>query len=105
MASARNGHEVARFVAHFGRQGDLPRHRRPARAVGSKKTDNREGIMERDVKPRSTNEGRRAGGKAGVEHRFGEIGISAVVAAVRYHGDRQDEQPAQSDFALSFDRD
>src|SRR5262245_9734415 len=72
---------------------------------GSKKTEKREGIMEREVKPRSADEERRAGGKAGIDHRFGEIGISAVVAAVRYHGDRQDEQPAQSDFALSFDRD
>jgi len=59
--------------------------------------------MERNHQQRKVDDTRHA--RVELDHRYGEIGISAVAAAVRYHGDRQDEQPAQPDFALSFDRD
>jgi hypothetical protein len=71
---------------------------------GSKKTEN-EGIMERERQHRKADDVRRRRGPVELDRRYGEIGISAVAAAVRYHGERQDEQSAQPDFALSFDRD
>jgi hypothetical protein len=48
-------------------------------------------------------------GRVELDRRYGEIGISAVAAAVRYHGgtkqddEKQDEK--QKDFALALDRD
>ena len=60
--------------------------------------------MEREQQRKAHNV-RHQRGPVELDRRYGEIGISAVAAAVRYHGERQDEQSAQPDFALSFDRD
>jgi hypothetical protein len=105
MASARNGHEVARLIAHFGRQGDLGRNRRSNGAVGSKKTVNGEGIMERNQRPRPAGDRRHGRGEVELDRRYGEIGISAVAAAARYHGDRQDEREPEPHWALVPDSD
>ena len=37
--------------------------------------------------------------------RYGQIGISAVAAAVRYQDDTKAKTEKQKDFALAFDRD
>src|SRR5262245_7182292 len=104
MARARNGHEVAHLITHFGRQGDLRGNRRSNGAEGSKKTVKGEGIMERNQRSRSGD--RRQGNREiELDRRYGEIGISAVAAAARYHGERRGETEAEPNWAWEPDSD
>jgi len=60
--------------------------------------------MERDQRSRSGD--RRQGNReVALDRRYGEIGISAVAAAARYHGERRDQPEAEPNWALVPDSD
>jgi hypothetical protein len=44
-------------------------------------------------------------GRVDLDRRYGQIGISAVAAAVRYQDDTKAKTEKQKDFALALDRD
>jgi hypothetical protein len=68
-----------------------------------------EGTMQRKKQPQATSDKQQERGRVALDRRYGEIGISAVAAAVHCRGeikqnaDKQAEK--QKDFALAFDRD
>jgi hypothetical protein len=67
-----------------------------------------EGTMERNKRPQATGDKRQERGRVELDRRYGEIGISAVAAAVRYRAEtRQEDKQTdkQKHFALAFDRD
>jgi hypothetical protein len=64
-----------------------------------------EGIMERKHQPRPAGDTRPDRGQVKLDRRYGKIGISAVAAAVRYQGNREQKAAPQPSWALSFDRD
>jgi hypothetical protein len=92
IAWARNGHEEAQFIAHFGLFGDLPRGPRRNRRVFQKDRKG-EGLMERKHQPQTNGNARPERGKVKLDRRYGEIGISAVAAAVQCRGEKA-EPPA-----------
>jgi hypothetical protein len=55
--------------------------------------------------PQSVGGKRPVRGQVELDRRYGQIGISAVAAAVRYHGDEKSDAEPKQDFALAFDRD
>jgi hypothetical protein len=65
--------------------------------------------MQRNKQPQATGDKRQERGRVELDRRYGEIGISAVAAAVRYGADTKHETfkqaDKQKDFALAFDRD
>jgi hypothetical protein len=68
-----------------------------------------EGKMQRNKQPQATGDKRQERGRVELDRRYGEIGISAVAAAVRYRADTKLDADKQADkqkhFALAFDRD
>ena len=65
--------------------------------------------MQRNKQPQATGDKRQERGRVELDRRYGEIGISAVAAAVRYRGETKHEADKQADkqkdFTLAFDRD
>jgi hypothetical protein len=61
--------------------------------------------MQRNQQPQSAGDKRQKRGRVELDRRYGQIGISAVAAAVRYHGEAKTEEDKQKDFALALDRD
>ena len=65
--------------------------------------------MQRNKQPQATGDKRQERGRVELDRRYGEIGISAVAAAVRYRAetkhDAVKQADKQKDFALAFDRD
>jgi hypothetical protein len=65
--------------------------------------------MQRNKQPQATGDKRQERGRVELDRRYGEIGISAVAAAVRYRAETKHETDKQADkqkdFALAFDRD
>jgi len=65
--------------------------------------------MQRNKQPQATGDKRQERGRVELDRRYGEIGISAVAAAVCYRTETKHEADKQADkqkdFALAFDRD
>ena len=65
--------------------------------------------MQRNKQPQATGDKRQERGRVELDRRYGEIGISAVAAAVRYRAETKHYADKQADkqkhFALAFDRD
>jgi hypothetical protein len=64
-----------------------------------------EGKMRRNQQPQAADGKPQKRGRVELDRRYGEIGISAVAAAVRYHGETKQDAEKQKDFALALDRD
>jgi hypothetical protein len=65
--------------------------------------------MQRNKQPHATGDKRQERGRVELDRRYGEIGISAVAAAVRSRAETKQDADKQADkqkhFALAFDRD
>ena len=65
--------------------------------------------MQRNKRPQATGDKREERGRVELDRRYGEIGISAVAAAVRYRAETRQEVDKQTDkqkhLAPAFDRD
>jgi hypothetical protein len=61
--------------------------------------------MQRKNQPKPMDEKRPKRTSVALDRRYGEIGISAVAAAVRYKSEAKTEDEPQKDFALALDRD
>ena len=65
--------------------------------------------MQRKKQPQATSDKQQERGRVALDRRYGEIGISAVAAAVCYRAETKHYADKQADkqkhFALAFDRD
>ncbi|PWT84839.1 MAG: hypothetical protein C5B56_14940 [Proteobacteria bacterium] len=61
--------------------------------------------MQRKNQPKPMDEKRPKRAPVALDRRYGEIGISAVAAAVRYKSETKSEAEPKKEFALALDRD
>jgi hypothetical protein len=61
--------------------------------------------MQRNKQPKPMGEKRPKRQPVALDRRYGEIGISAVAAAVRYKSETKSDAEPQKEFALALDRD
>ena len=101
MASARNGHEEAQFIAHFGLLAHLPRGPRHTGGLFQKGPKRGEGNMERKHQSQTSGTARPERSKVKLDRRYGEIGISAVAAAVQCKGEKQEQSARESTLVLA----